>query len=593
MPSRTDDYTTSEWVTSLFPPDFGLRIKSSPQTFWSTLVQFRLIQTKGISPRDKSGTVVHARQTLNAELSAMHLAMCSLRTRYNALSPISALPAEVLARIFQFCTAMWLPAEELKDPLGWIKVTHVCRLWRHVALQFPNLWSDICFTLGPQCAKAMLARSKLAPISIHLDMTTVSERNFSYLCEHFPHTRQLLLAGPSNILKSIIDAFPRPPAILESMDINAETSFPSDSFELPEAIAGIHPPSLRRLSLRAFWVPWSAPILRSLTYLQIQLLKPRNSPAGPYSGSSWDTLIGALRNMPTLEHLILKDCFPSASFQDVGSDALQLPRLKALLLKGPSAACFSIARQLQIAPSCRVQLRCNDDANIAEILPFLTAHVSGGADLPPWGVLSLIHREQFCLELWRLPDTLIFERDRFNFKPKTYADVVIAFHSQEQSLRPFEALCQAMPLQTIRMLCIGVDVDTSYSDWSDLLGQCKNVERASIYGDHGTSFCTALGMAVDYTSASKLENCKQEDLFLGNLKTLQLSWVDFRHWRHDDGRDVDHLRLTRWLTNRRRVQAVPKLAIELKACSIKQSWVRKLKKEAVVTWDGDEGECED
>ncbi|TFY76424.1 hypothetical protein EWM64_g7589 [Hericium alpestre] len=224
MPSRADDYTTSD-----------------PQTFWSNFVLSRLVQTEDVSPRDKNGAVVRARTALNAELSAMHLAMCSIRTRCNALAPISVLPAEALARIFQFCAAMSPPALRKQHPLGWIEVTHVCRHWHDTALQFSNLWVDICYKLGSQWGDTMLARAKAAPISLHRDVTGASQSSLNLICEHFLHTRELRLLGPPAILKSTIDAFPLPPTILETMELHA--IFPHFDILLFEhfGFPGLHP----------------------------------------------------------------------------------------------------------------------------------------------------------------------------------------------------------------------------------------------------------------------------------------------------------------------------------------------------------------
>ncbi len=49
--------------------------------------------------------------------------------------------------------------------ISWIQVTHVCRLWRDVALSYPRLWGHIVLNI-PGAVKGFLARSNGAPLYI-------------------------------------------------------------------------------------------------------------------------------------------------------------------------------------------------------------------------------------------------------------------------------------------------------------------------------------------------------------------------------------------------------------------------------------------
>ncbi|TFY74889.1 hypothetical protein EWM64_g9122 [Hericium alpestre] len=561
---------------------------SDPQVFWSTFVRLRLVLTEGISPRDKTGAVAHARQTLNNELSALHLAMCSLRSRYNALSPISVLPPEVLVRIFQFHATMCPPSLRC---LGWIKVTHICRLWRDTALQFPSLWSNICYTMGLRWAELMLARAKAAPISVRRDVTGASKLSLQHISEHLSHTRELGLIGHPVLLKPIIDTLPSLPGTLETLELGPAylNVLDLEKFELPGAIAGCRLPALRRLALRGLWVSWSAPILCGLTHLEMQLHK---TAANSYPSLSQETLFCTLKAMPALESLILKDCFPSGPWKD-GNKVLQLSRLHILRLHGPSTACFAIGKRLQIPASCQVDLRCEDDTDIADILPFLMAHIYNGKDLPPWYTLSLYANENnyLNLEMWRLSEMLEGEEDRNN--PQMDADLTITFRSPERSLDPLKAVCQVMPLHSIRAVRAFITVNIAAKDWIGLLGQCTGAEVAWVGGTLCTSFCDALAMTTDCKYVAESENCAQEVLFLGKLEDLHLSEADFRD-RRVEGRDPSEYLLTGWLTDRQQVKAAPKLKIDLQDCSIKEEWVERLTmKAATVHWDDNEGKCGD
>lgn len=83
----------------------------------------------------------------------------------NGLLTINCLPPELLAEIFR----VWIDATKNLPYLShmWIKIAHVCHLWREVALSSPRLWSDL--TIGTiDWTREMLARSKQAPLSILL-----------------------------------------------------------------------------------------------------------------------------------------------------------------------------------------------------------------------------------------------------------------------------------------------------------------------------------------------------------------------------------------------------------------------------------------
>ncbi|TFY81697.1 hypothetical protein EWM64_g2316 [Hericium alpestre] len=574
-------------------------VNSDAEAFWSAFVLPRVILIEGTTSRHRTGSKARAQQMLDNELSAMHLAMCCLRTRRNALSPISALPAEVLVHIFEFCAAIYPPAPYKEQHLGWIEVTHVCRLWRDTAIQLSSLWSNIYFRLGSQWAEVMLARAKTAPINLRKDVSVASQRSLDLISEHIPRARELSLIGPINVIKSIIFTSPPPSEILKAIELRPDNvsglDIPSTNFELPGAIVGSRLPSLRRLALRAFWIPWSAPILCGLTHLEMQLHRPRNPADDGYLNSSHEKIFCALMNMPGLETLILMHCFPPGPWKDGGSDVLQLPRLKVLQLEGSSAACFGIPKRLLVPPSCQVQLRCSDYAiHTTEIVPFLIAYASASADLPLWHTLSInadYDRLFTRLRMWRLCDAL---EGTVQFNPETNADLIISFYSPEPSLGPLIPLCQALPLRNILTVCIDYTLvlDPEVRDWVDILGQCKELQAASISAEPApTSFFTALSMTTDCKPAAGLQTSGQEQLFLGKLAVLELTDVDFRFWQSEDSGDALHSLLIRSLTNRQRAKAALMLDIGLLWCSIKEEWVDDLRKVAIVTWDGREGEC--
>ncbi|EPQ54945.1 hypothetical protein GLOTRDRAFT_43416 [Gloeophyllum trabeum ATCC 11539] len=112
--------------------------------------------------------------------------------------PINRLPPELLAYIFTVGARMeaeensadWQMDDDYVDsdydsasdsedsdeeeeggPEFQVLVSHVCRRWREVALETPNLWTSIDFTEGPpfEKSRAWVERSKGAPLDIAID----------------------------------------------------------------------------------------------------------------------------------------------------------------------------------------------------------------------------------------------------------------------------------------------------------------------------------------------------------------------------------------------------------------------------------------
>lgn len=115
-----------------------------------------------------------------------------LRSLRNALAPISFLPPEVLAQVFHF---LWLedPPRFEEHYSGCIRATHVCRLWRRVALGDSLLWTRIADTLNNTgWVSEMLTRARNAPLNI--DIKHGLKRGpkwFFMLSPHLSRTRKL------------------------------------------------------------------------------------------------------------------------------------------------------------------------------------------------------------------------------------------------------------------------------------------------------------------------------------------------------------------------------------------------------------------
>lgn len=108
-------------------------------------------------------------------------------------------PYELLAKIFLFCLPdADIPIQPNDAPLI---LTRVCREWREVALAMPQLWTNICLLsinpyadriplLPPLTLETWLANSQSLPITITIDLDTLTRVDLGYfsyvraLCTH-------------------------------------------------------------------------------------------------------------------------------------------------------------------------------------------------------------------------------------------------------------------------------------------------------------------------------------------------------------------------------------------------------------------------
>ncbi|KAI0049892.1 hypothetical protein FA95DRAFT_1488283, partial [Auriscalpium vulgare] len=86
----------------------------------------------------------------------------------HARSPVFHLPAELLVRVFAYARLLDPPVSSHhpfhRGSIGWVKVSHVSRGWRHVALGAAELWEDVDFTMNEEWGQAFLARAQKAPV---------------------------------------------------------------------------------------------------------------------------------------------------------------------------------------------------------------------------------------------------------------------------------------------------------------------------------------------------------------------------------------------------------------------------------------------
>ncbi|KAJ7208970.1 hypothetical protein GGX14DRAFT_111086, partial [Mycena pura] len=263
--------------------------------------------------------------------------IAALQVERNALAPISALPDELLSKIFDGIGAF--PS---------LQVMLVCRHWHEVALSSPALWSNLEFTwrLCPQRFLSQLQRSKTAKLTVKIECMD-SSFVIPWILANANRLMVLDLAGERH---HVLDAmhqmrrydFP----ILRTLCLSPHAEGDSDTTAIfPSDLLDRRVPCLRKLTLCHIDAPWqSLSCLNSLTLF--------GSPATP--PIFLHDLLSVLRACPDLRDLRLNTILDHGIIDHYGLAAL--PLLEHLDLREHISCCEALLGHLSFPDSTRLDL---------------------------------------------------------------------------------------------------------------------------------------------------------------------------------------------------------------------------------------------
>lgn len=214
-----------------------------------------------------------------------------LRERRNQLAPISRLPPELLAEIFYLCTPELLDSRSLRYSHVFVSV---CRQWRNVGMEAPEIWSTIPTDVAAEVTEIFLARSRNSPLDIHVGCDAEDDAVHAVL-SHIHRIRRLRLdtGNASSFLQRLRD-----PAPLLTFFANSTSN---DGIVLPDDFLGLDSPRLSHLQLDV-GISWNTmrrgSLVQGLTCLYMTELSAECFPTGLQ-------LREALMEMPSLETLVI------------------------------------------------------------------------------------------------------------------------------------------------------------------------------------------------------------------------------------------------------------------------------------------------
>lgn len=235
---------------------------------------------------------------------------------------IDRLPPETLAAIF-----VHLSKEE-RDSHGrnsssliqdLVSITHVCRFWRQVAINAPDLWNKIN-TTNLEAVDTFLERSGAVPLSV--DLRPLDREILLAVTPHVHRFRQFSLSAPRDPDYNPFVTLTKPAPLLERLGIN----YPAVDFG-PYVLFDDQVPRLRELEMFTNGV-WLQNQLGNLTSLDLTLrdtVSPR---------SNFPAFLDMLRRCPVLEEMVLWwNIWDVAPAEPNRSPTVPLHRLRKLLLR--------------------------------------------------------------------------------------------------------------------------------------------------------------------------------------------------------------------------------------------------------------------
>ncbi|KAH9161212.1 hypothetical protein EDB89DRAFT_755206 [Lactarius sanguifluus] len=343
------------------------------------------------NPKANPPSREHQRQVIDAEIKSLEESIRVLRVRRNTLAPVSSLPTEVTAAIFSFLCLPGTSQQGGKPDhhLRSLRVAHVCRQWRNIALDLPLLWNHVDFTtVSLAGATEMLSRARTSPLYLAARVPIYlwdGPRFIAFqkeLHSHLSHICHLSIsADPSHLFRTL-EGLISPAPTLEYLSLSIDKYRPRtpSRVSVPDNLFDGATPRLSCLKLRNCNISWKSPLLKSLENLEILMLSTNAKP----SLAVW---LDALDEMPQLKTLVLHSASPSGLFRFNIERTVTLPFLTHFDFSNSAEAC-ALALAHLILPALTslcltAQSELPNGGDVRRLLPYVNQHSHGPQDTRP------------------------------------------------------------------------------------------------------------------------------------------------------------------------------------------------------------------
>ncbi|KAA1470096.1 hypothetical protein DENSPDRAFT_870733 [Dentipellis sp. KUC8613] len=323
----------------------------------------------------------------------------------NATRAAVSLPLEILVLIFSDLLLSSPPRKkEAGIELGWIRVTHVCRRWREVAVSAALLWTRIT-DLGPEWTRVSLERAGNAPL--HLDQYEANSSTsppVQDIARRLGQMRTLLIHDSCDILRPLLDRLHEPAPRLESLEV--EISREGDGtqdcpvYELCGPLLNGGGGPLHHLRLENVFFQWNSFKFSSLVNLSISYTGNKKYENGEETRlPSLLSMLAIIREMTKLESLVLRYAIHASDSEEITQnlEPVSLLHLQHLILTHNKAINAAFLRNVIVKPQAMVGVYCPEcidlaweaDEDIHTLLNFMVGHIPAPEDIP---FVSLCHQ---------------------------------------------------------------------------------------------------------------------------------------------------------------------------------------------------------
>ncbi|KZV59440.1 hypothetical protein PENSPDRAFT_760430 [Peniophora sp. CONT] len=407
----------------------------------------------------------------DAQLSKMHTTFAAALECRNELVPISALPAELLARIFSHLADIWPVNSNDHSGMfvtgGWSRIALICRRWRAVAIECASLWATVSLD-GNEPIDMFLERAKTSPLRVIGRVAHDSDDEFQRiqcLIGNFDRFKSLdldvvydyteapksdtLIFGRLMTTKSNIETLSVCTIRASDDGWDSHTStrangqFRGPSHTFVSTVA----PQLATVNLAGYLFPWGAgsSSLRSLTLSW--------TGAHPPQTHALADILDSLRAMPALERLVLTDCLPHLpqSSQDFinKQSMISLPQLKDMQLACYNETCWILWALLDTHTSANIRIHSKRPSTTGLVEMAFSRHVQRSG-LPEYTALRMWQTSSTSLSI------ILSDTDHSDDAPPTNtADADINLHIESDSLDDLSLrILRVVPLENLETLSL-------------------------------------------------------------------------------------------------------------------------------------------
>ena len=407
-------------------------------------------------------------------------------------TPAQRLFPEILATIFAFhVEANPINADRDGDVvpegmtlaqfrLGWITITHVCSLWRYVALGHCTLWTHLRFDLGLEWTSEVLRRAGGAPLELTFSEEVIpyppSEDNVANIIPQLLRRVSTLTIEGRACTGAVLDTLTSHAPLMRTLTISA-----SRLTVLPRSLFGDVVPNLHHLFLSNALPTWTSGALAYLKSLSIKIDRNADMSNMP----SYAGLFSALQTMHNLESLFLVGCIPSGPCHF--EQKVQLPKLRCLLLNCHVPGFRQVLEHLKFPPETIVKGICVTDdrtgKECCDILPLMLSYLPR----PSLKTLNVSWGDQFD-RVFHIGGYSTSREEENSGKPSFFLEgnrcFKIGFQfkfllwSAAQKLRILKAVCGALPTAELRTL--SGKLDLGENAWPEIFGNHKDLRHVRV-----------------------------------------------------------------------------------------------------------------